>query len=291
MATTTWFEQGVSAFQRARPGAPACYPCPICLRGFPTSNGLSIDHFPPQSRGGTSAVLTCARCNNLAGSKLEADIEPAESIYDFAAGEMSKPRPGQFEFDGHTLNADIQSTGDAYLVFGVPGANDPAIEQALKEFFDQLNQEGASTDLEMKLSFGTHRREDALASWLRSAYLAVFSAWGYSYILRSPLNAVRKQIAEPMSEDLRVFSFTFPKPIFDEPHISVIERPQSLSGHLLVVMERHAIFLPGLHGGDLYGELIRQSDAGIEANVSGTKEVPWPVRPRFDLDFAPSSDN
>ena len=181
MATTTWFKRGVLAFQNARPGAPACYPCPMCLQGFDNADDLSPDHFPPQSRGGKSAVLTCTKCNNLAGSELEADIEPAESIYDFVAGEMSEPRPGHFEFDGHALNADIQATDDAFLVFGVPGANDPAIEQALKDFFDKLGREGTPTDFEMRLSFGTHRREDALASWLRSAYLAVFSAWGYRY--------------------------------------------------------------------------------------------------------------
>lgn len=283
---TPWFEEGLLAFQRARPTAPAMYLCPICLHGFSTSDGLSIDHFPPQSLGGRSAVLTCTECNNHAGSELEADMKPAESLYDFAAGEMSEPAPGEYAIGGHTLKANIQATGNAVLIFGAQGAGNPAVEQALKERLDERSEEGAWADFEIKLSFGTHRCEDALAGWLRSAYLAVFSAWGYSYIFRSPLNVVREQIAQPRSKILRVFSLTLPKPEFDEPHISLIDQPPSLAGHLFVGKGRHAVFLPGLHGNGLYEELARQSDAGLEANVSAVKEIPWPTRPRYELDIA-----
>lgn len=44
--------------------------CPICLEPNPTSK----EHVPPQSVGGMVMTLTCRRCNNDLGSRVEADL-------------------------------------------------------------------------------------------------------------------------------------------------------------------------------------------------------------------------
>ena len=286
MKKTTLFDHGVEAFQLARATAPECYPCPICLRGFPTPSGLTIDHFPPRSQGGKSVVLTCAECNNRAGHELEADIKPAESLYDFATSTMAEPVNGEVTIDGLTLNASILGSDGNITVAGIPELNDPDMTRAVTERLEKRSNEGTWQDMEIKLSFGRHRPKNALAAWLRSAYLAVFAAWGFSYILRSQLNAVREQIRDPESQALRVFGFTMQKPEFDEPHISLIKRPESLAGHLAVIMGRHVIYLPGYHSSDLYRELAREADTGLDAQMSGDKEVIWPKQPRYELDFA-----
>ena len=133
MKKTTLFDHGVEALRLARPTAPECYGCPICLCGYPTPNGLTIDHFPPRSQGGKSVVLTCAECNSRAGYQLEADMKPAESIYEFAAGVMTNPPRGQIIIDGPTLNADILATGKNITVTGIPELNAPAMARAVRE--------------------------------------------------------------------------------------------------------------------------------------------------------------
>ena len=218
-------------------------------------------------------------------------MNPAESLYEFAAGVMSAPVRGQITIDSHTLNADILATGSNVSIAVAHGLNDPAVERAFDKQLGKRSEEQQWGNFEIKLSFGKHKREDALAGWLRSAYLAIFSAWGFTYILRPQLNAVREQIREPDSQVLRVFSFTMPKPELEEPHIILIKRPESLAGHLAVIMGRHAVYLPGFHGDDLYDELARQSDAGLEGKVSTGMDVPWPERPRYELDFALSGNS
>jgi hypothetical protein len=44
--------------------------CPICLEPNPTSK----EHVPPESVGGAVMTLTCLRCNNDLGSRVEADL-------------------------------------------------------------------------------------------------------------------------------------------------------------------------------------------------------------------------
>jgi hypothetical protein len=45
--------------------------CPICLSPAPTS----AEHVPPRGLGGGPLTLTCTRCNNDLGSKLENDLQ------------------------------------------------------------------------------------------------------------------------------------------------------------------------------------------------------------------------
>ena len=213
-------------------------------------------------------------------------MQPAESLYEFAAGVMSNPVRGQITIDGHTLNADILATGGNITVGGISELNDPDVTRAVTERLENRSSEGTWNDFEIKLSLGKHKREDALAAWLRSAYLAIFSAWGFTYILRTQLDAVREQIRDPDSQALRVFGFTMQKPEYDEPHISLIKRPEPLAGHLAVIMGRQVVYLPGFHSNDLYRELAREADTGLDAQMSGDKEVIWPKQPRYELDFA-----
>lgn len=285
MKSQALFDHGVVAFQRARPDAPKCYPCPLCLRGFPTPEGLTRDHFPPASQGGKTVVLTCAPCNNFAGSELEADIGPAASIYDFAAGTMSEPASGEFTIDGYNLPANLLAAGEHITVSGVHGEHHPVVDGLMREL-RRRSDDGDWDDLEIKLSFGKHSRKDSLAAWLRSAYLAMFAAWGYRYILRSALDPVRQQVRNPRGDALSVFGMTLPAAIEDDPHIVLIDRPKYLSGNLAVLMARHIAFLPGLDGDDLYAKLSKRG--GKRGNVRGEKEVPWPRKPRYELDLGSS---
>src|SRR5882724_8834404 len=51
------------------------YICPVCLSEFSSvnmdDNPLTLEDAPPKSLGGTANVLTCKRCNNTAGHKID----------------------------------------------------------------------------------------------------------------------------------------------------------------------------------------------------------------------------
>ena len=51
------------------------YICPICLNHFTeidnVSNPLTLEDAPPKSLGGKSDVLTCKKCNNTCGHKID----------------------------------------------------------------------------------------------------------------------------------------------------------------------------------------------------------------------------
>src|SRR3954454_153888 len=58
------------------------YLCPLCVnnfiilleQGLIPSTDFSLDHFPPESVGGTLKLLTCKKCNNDAGRLYEAEL-------------------------------------------------------------------------------------------------------------------------------------------------------------------------------------------------------------------------
>jgi HNH endonuclease len=75
---------------RAEQHGEPIYPCPICLTPFTVDaladGRLSSEHVPPESVGGHELVLTCKRCNNSAGTKLDADAAVKELVRSAMAG-------------------------------------------------------------------------------------------------------------------------------------------------------------------------------------------------------------
>jgi len=66
--------------------------CPICLTLFTEhalnqdiENPLTIEHIPPYSLGGRGLILTCKKCNNGAGTKLDKTLLENTKIKDFYA--------------------------------------------------------------------------------------------------------------------------------------------------------------------------------------------------------------
>jgi len=59
-------------------GKHPTYICPICLKEFgPLDEGenhLTLEHVPPETLGGKANILTCSKCNNEAGYKIDAHL-------------------------------------------------------------------------------------------------------------------------------------------------------------------------------------------------------------------------
>jgi len=65
------------------------YVCPLCRDAFERSeieSKLSVEHVPPSSVGGRPVALTCKRCNNTAGTLLDAEMLRRHNARQLARG-------------------------------------------------------------------------------------------------------------------------------------------------------------------------------------------------------------
>jgi hypothetical protein len=73
---------------RFNPGRLQSVCCPLGLREFRLEaiQGLSVEHIVPSKLGGQSITLTCRRCNNAQGTKLDGHLIGAMKAMDRIEG-------------------------------------------------------------------------------------------------------------------------------------------------------------------------------------------------------------
>lgn len=98
------YELGRGALTRIIGREVPGYVCPICLRGFEALDGLSEEHVPPESLGGSVLCLTCRECNSGAGHGIDSEMHREKRSKAFLAA------------DGETKRATI--TVGAFTVRG-----------------------------------------------------------------------------------------------------------------------------------------------------------------------------
>lgn len=285
-----WFHRGVEAFQRAAPGAPEAYPCPLCARGFSREalddRTLTIEHAPPESLGGRPVCLTCKECNSSAGHTVDAHMQRRERAFDFLAGTMDQPLPARFKVGGLCVNVDYYNGPGGVLVTGDPKRNAPEAQARFEAAFEHAARTGSTADLRFDvtpLKIGHHQRLSSVG-WLRSAFLVAFAALGYRYIFQRRLDPVRRQLRSPEETVIGCFSVIVPRAKAEERQFFFVEEPSHLRG-LLLQMGRALVFLPWLHDG-LY-ETMRDTqtpDREFQAQIHG-KTLPWPKEPLHLLDY------
>ncbi len=197
-----WFNTGASAVERIWPDLPRCYICPTCGKGFLDtaleSRGLTLEHAPSKGIGGREVVLTCRRCNNLAGDKLDDEVKRRENQIDFELNTLQKALPATIDYLGGKLNVLVDNGNVSFA----ENHNDPKVfSQFVKHRPDKL--------LNLALSQKYDSRS-AFHGYLRSAYLIAFAVLGYRYVFSPRLNVIRQQLANPHETILRVFSATIP---------------------------------------------------------------------------------
>lgn len=178
------------------------FQCPICLEIFSERDlregKLSLAHIFPASVGGRYVTLTCSDCNSLCGRHQEAHFHRLDKQEDFWFAKRGQRRESIKEITiagkklkvrmvlnppGHTVEfhllEDVTSPKDMQDLLGHlrrcrPGWVDIFIPTA-PEYNEWL----------------------AKVSLLTSAYLTVFSYFGYLYTQSPALDKVRKQILNP----------------------------------------------------------------------------------------------
>ena len=272
--------------------------CPICLTSFTEDEAkagetVTLEHVPPKALGGSVLCLTCAPCNAGAGGSL-----------DQAAATMNREMTGRgpevrLNIYGTEHTTHLLSDGDARARLARLAASNPTAAQLQGQLGGReirlLTEIKRGPTWDQKHGFTARivrpLRNHVEASWLRSAYLMVFSLLGqagYRYADGDAVRPIREQIMKPDEEIV-------PCSLWDLSSISARDN--------IIVMKRHkpfcwlakigaiGVLLP--HAGEEkhYREVIELPDQ-IGLKCKGL--VGW--RPmkfgrRFELSLRPESEH
>ena len=190
--------------------------CPICMTQFSreaVENGqdVTLEHVPPRAIGGPERCLTCANCNQSAGKTLD----QAAAMRNKAIRDMKTGRGMKVEIDvcGTKHTSYLSPDGIKKSDLDTRLARNPNVAS----FLNRMEQSGQRTLLLAELTRGpiwdvskgiklssTEPSGHRIAvSWLRSAYLLVFSllgSSGYRYAESDAIRPIRDQIMNPHLE-------------------------------------------------------------------------------------------
>jgi hypothetical protein len=250
---------------------------------------LTREDAPPKSLGGKPLALTCRWCNHGSGRNFDAEPGKQERLRQFIAGEGDQAMRGSFTIGNATNHGDIHFAGTTGIfLVGVPETNNPADV----ERFEKAMNAAASGGSEFSLKIRTKDRfssERARVSWVRSAYLVAFAAFGWRYILQTSLNPLRAQFQDPTNITLPEMSLYDPDADPSRRELMVVEKPVSCQS-VVVRIGQHSVFLPAIDSTRSLADLVEAlhsykppSEGPTRFSMFGTW-VPWPVKPQYVFD-------
>ena len=229
------------------------FACPICLTVFSREaiqeKKVSLEHIVPSSIGGKLLTLTCKKCNNDAGTKLDAHFAKKVRGEDILAGKSEHPISGRIEIGDGEFGADIyfsESNNPNVKIIGVEDRSNPELQAKAQTAMDM-----GTPEINLKWNLGYRRNRSSVAV-LRMGYLLMFRHFGYGYILHNNLVQVRNQIREPENETNILKGLLE----LDKPPVSntvvIITTPQRLQSFMAILnistnTQRYVgVLLPGM---------------------------------------------
>lgn len=266
------------------------YVCPLCWAIFDESAlnpppSLTLEDVPPKGVGGRPLVLTCATCNNTAGTKVDADAVEHQRALQAIRGEGGSV---PIRLDGG-VNANLEIDADgSRRIFVDPDRSNPTVLAALFERLDLVatdSGEGASpADAFLFEATVTrkHDPDDVKVSLLRAAYLVVFAVYGYRLVLTPAFRPLRRLLRDL---DLGAIPVA---PVLASPGAEQglwgATHPD-LGSVLLVVFGDSTVALPDpLHVDETWWDLLPTAGRPDEP-FEMVASVPWPSEPQHQLDF------
>jgi hypothetical protein len=253
-----WFNEGAARFEKVlckldvKTLLPSgdYYACPCCLWIFPrealSAKALTLEDVPPKTLGGKELLLTCAACNNSAGTEFDSQAERDTAVTNFFAGRDGRPLPVRIAGDEVSAQGTAEWKENELVLLPRRRQNHPDVIEALRrQVHDAASQQEGPAP---SFSFTVLEEYDparANISRIRSAYLAAFAAFGWCYILRPELDPVRAQLADANAELLPSLVGYDPTAAADRREMRFVETPEDIRS-LLVMMGQYAVFLPGL---------------------------------------------
>ena len=278
--------------------------CPVCLTSFTRDavakgRDVTLEHAPPKTLGGAVRCLTCTTCNSSAGRKLDLAAERMNRIImDREAGLGRKVVLNAF---GSQETGYFSAGGlDPEAIRRLPGS--PDAKQLRESFLQQRDGEEV-----VLLAEGRGRPDSkwgankgititmpkeppgnyVIVSWLRSAYLLVFSLLGqggYRYAESDAIRPIRDQIMNPDEEIAPPLLWNLSAPL-PEDLIAIQNRRQPFCW--VVKIGSMVGLLP--HGGtdNNYGEVVELADQiktlGALRELVGPRCRPMTFGPRAEV--------
>jgi len=175
------------------PGIADTFVCPLCMAPFKKEdiyNGnLSLEHVPPRSIGAACKTMTCTRCNNTIGTKLQRFMANDVRRKELEAGkELKKPFRARVRMPGLQFDAEITSAAGRTWTAVSPLS---ILPPDLKSLEAARKIAGAKGSISLK---GMGTKEALDRAYLHSSYLALFSLLGYPYIMQPFIEEIRQHI-------------------------------------------------------------------------------------------------
>jgi len=240
------------------------YVCPLCMQAFhkttlslpPEDNPLSIEHVPPErsSHGKDRLkVLTCKTCNSEAGRKLDSHLASFLRLSAFFSSQSNSPMRCRLNTEGFEVGADwtIPRHGTMKLAIA-----DRVTSPVGKEGFVDALRKKLTDGISFSTQFLAPDARLAKLAILKSAYLALFGRFGYSYPqFAKAASGIRDQLRNP-SADLFPVALVqradWMKSQITAPSISIMREPEWLRSILILLrlgkgQSGHlwSVFLPG----------------------------------------------
>jgi hypothetical protein len=195
-------EFSVNLATYSNPRISESFACPICLRLFNSIDALSDAHIFPKALGGRSITLTCTDCNNNIGSSIESyETERVKPILDKSWSVSLRPLESSCDKICGNIPAKMKIIDEQNLILAFDCISKKATPNALNKIEENWGKAGFSFQMEFKARADWHR---AKLTYLHSAFLYLFSQFGYEWALDPCTQAIREQLQKP-EEDLISF--------------------------------------------------------------------------------------
>ena len=173
--------------------------CPICLSTFTERDVVegivvTLEHVPPKSVAPNASLgmcLTCTDCNNRSGRGI-----------DQAAARLMGKQKARLDIQGIPHTAYFGQDGTIKI-------------RGRAEMTEEFYMKALKAGERFEVSYKRPQTRYANVSWLKAAYLSVFSllgACGYMYAEGSAIRQVREQIQEPDKDIIRNYALESENP-------------------------------------------------------------------------------
>jgi len=262
------------------------YVCPLCRMHFDRTglnsvgdNYLTIEHIPPKSVGGTDIILTCKKCNNDHGSKLDSQLDSKIKLDKFPSKFYQAQISASFNLNDGIL-------GNGYVKVDAEGKFNLVIQEnrtnpKYHHEFKEVIIDGKKAD-SLSFSIKGYDKKRANISILRAAYLLAFKKLGYGFMLSRNSDIPRQIIA---NEELYTNGFygIFLKGIEEDMEgVYIVLAPKEIVGYCVVLNidnSKIGVLLPGSdkYSDKIYDRYLSLVNKDINIGIS--------VFPVHDVDY------
>lgn len=269
--------------------------CPLCMTRFTRDDlrtrAVTDEHIIARRLGsrlrhqtwGKLRTLTCRRCNNRDGTKLDAHLIKWVRSEDILAGLTDEPLDIRFIVGDTDIGADLYLSASgkpSIKVIGDRKRSNPKMQEASGRAFEEGEKK---FKVAVNLGYSTLNLNVAL---LRIAYLLMFRYFGYHYIRQENVRRVREQISHP---DKDIIASLAVHKLNDAPSdlfsIDIIQTPPALQCFFIALdlstaLDRYiGIVMPGLDsdGEQIYEKWREHAKRRQSTNFSSAR---FPIDPR-----------